>query len=451
MLTALLNDLRLRHVLSGAALTMGVKIVGAAAAFGFHVLLARQIGAEGYGQFSYVLSIAAMLSVISIFGTNVVNLKYAATYAAQREWGLLTGIVCWSIVRVSIASVAVSTTLALIVLVPVLNVSSAERTSFFLAALIVVFGSVAVAEAGILRGLRHPLSAELADSGAALRSLLSLATMLALMGTGVTLEQSYQALAINAVSAFAVLAVTTSLVLRALPANASLRQREYRSRQWMSTALPICLMAIAQSLQGQVDILILKHFSTIDDVGVFSAASRISLIVGFGIASISSVMSPTMAELITLNMRAELQRLLYQTSAVTFLWAISALLFSFLWGREILSLFGPDFVRGYATLLLLLSAQCVIALAGNLGMLMVLTGHQVTAGWIYSIVVVGNIGLDIILVPVFGMEGAAMASLFVALISRIGIGYFLGRREGITASLISGLWAKLCSKTAYDS
>ncbi|WP_456151554.1 oligosaccharide flippase family protein [Defluviicoccus vanus] len=439
-------------MLSGAALTMGVKIVGAAAAFGFHVLLARQIGAEGYGQFSYVLSIAAMLSVISIFGTNVVNLKYAATYAAQREWGLLTGIVCWSIVRVSIASVAVSTTLALIVLVPVLNVSSAERTSFFLAALIVVFGSVAVAEAGILRGLRHPLSLRNSPIPArALRSLLSLATMLALMGTGVTLEQSYQALAINAVSAFAVLAVTTSLVLRALPANASLRQREYRSRQWMSTALPICLMAIAQSLQGQVDILILKHFSTIDDVGVFSAASRISLIVGFGIASISSVMSPTMAELITLNMRAELQRLLYQTSAVTFLWAISALLFSFLWGREILSLFGPDFVRGYATLLLLLSAQCVIALAGNLGMLMVLTGHQVTAGWIYSIVVVGNIGLDIILVPVFGMEGAAMASLFVALISRIGIGYFLGRREGITASLISGLWAKLCSKTAYDS
>lgn len=448
MLTAMLHDARLRHVLSGAALTMGVKVAGAAAAFAFHVMLARQMGAEGYGRFSYVLSVVAMLSVVAVFGTNVVNLKYVATYVAKREWRLLSGIIYWSLRCVIITSIMIS--IAINVFLLFLSLDKINHSSFIIGGIIVICGSVAVAEAGILRGLRRPFSAELADSGAALRSFVSIVTLFALCGFGFKVDSPYQALAIIAASSLAVLMITTVILFYAIPKEASLRKRDYSGRQWVHTALPVCLMAIAQSIQGQVDILILSHFCPIDQVGIFSAASRISVIVGFGIASISAVMSPTIAELIALTMKAELQKLLHQTSAVTFMWAVSAFVFCYMFGKYVLLLFGPAFVDGYAVLLLLLAAQCVVALAGNLGMLMVLTGHQVAAGWIYLIIVVMNIVLDILLIPLFGIEGAAMASLLVAILSRVVIGAYLVRREGISASLIGSLFIRLFSKDSYS-
>jgi O-antigen/teichoic acid export membrane protein len=91
-------------------------------------------------------------------------------------------------------------------------------------------------------------------------------------------------------------------------------------------------MGAAFMIQAQIDIFMLRYFAPLSDVGIFSAASRISMLVGFGVGSMSAVMSPNIAEMFTLGRREELQKLLYQTSALASLSAALVCLAGIVWG-----------------------------------------------------------------------------------------------------------------------
>jgi len=80
-------------------------------------------------------------------------------------------------------------------------------------------------------------------------------------------------------------------------------------------------------------------------------------------------------------------------------------------GEWILALFGQDFVVGYPALLLLAASQVMIAAAGPVDVLLNLTGHQdrCLVAFCTALPVAGL--LNVLLVPVAGIVGAAMAVL----------------------------------------
>jgi O-antigen/teichoic acid export membrane protein len=75
----------------------------------------------------------------------------------------------------------------------------------------------------------------------------------------------------------------------------------------------------------------------------------------------------------------------------------------------VLRLFEDAFVAGSSALRILLVGQVVSAMAGSVGYIMMMTGHERQAAFVTLGATAGNILLNLMLIPPFGMEGAAVA------------------------------------------
>ncbi len=438
-----LRDAGLKRVISNAAMIMAAKVAGAGAGFCFNVLVARQIGTDSYGLFSYALTLVAMLSVLSASGLNNVTVQFVASYAIEERWELLSGLLRWANLRAIVISGVITAGLIVTTQQSLFHMDERDNLSLLIGSGIVFFGALTVVQAGILRGLKRFVIAELVDVGAGLRSLLSLGAILVMLAYGERLSTADEGMWISTLSAVAAFLFGTVFVFKALPAPLRLQHAEYNRKEWVRTSVPLMLMNAAFLFQSQVDIIMLKHMSTTTEVALFFAAWRIASLVTFPVVSIGAITAPTMIELYTLRKGADLQRLLYQTATITAASAFVVCIVALLWGHKMLSLFGPDFTEGYTVLVILLAGQCVNALAGNLVLLMTVSGHHAAACRIVLVAVTGNVALNLVLIPMLGREGAAWSSLSVSLACGSVMAWTLYRLTGIQASPAGILLEKL--------
>ena len=76
----------------------------------------------------------------------------------------------------------------------------------------------------------------------------------------------------------------------------------------------------------------------------------------------------------------------------------------------LLGLFGPGFAAGGTTVLILLGAQLVSALAGSNALLLTTARHEGTVARVSLLSSAAGIGLTAALIPRFGLQGAAAGS-----------------------------------------
>ena len=152
------------------------------------------------------------------------------------------------------------------------------------------------------------------------------------------------------------------------------------------------------------------------DVAVFNVALRTVGIITFGLLAVGSIVAPRASRLYSLGDNAGLQQLTSYATRLMFwpsLVAIGALV---LFGERILALFGSNFVGGYATMLMLASSQLAIGAVGPVWTLLNVTGHQDRCLIVFGVALGAALGLNLILVPLFGIEGAAASYVAVTLL-----------------------------------
>jgi O-antigen/teichoic acid export membrane protein len=79
-------------------------------------------------------------------------------------------------------------------------------------------------------------------------------------------------------------------------------------------------------------------------------------------------------------------------------------------GQFLLSLFGAAFAAGHIVMAILLAGILVRALVGPGEMLLMMAGRQNLCAWLYAVTLAVSIGLNLFLIPRFGIEGAAIAT-----------------------------------------
>jgi O-antigen/teichoic acid export membrane protein len=81
-------------------------------------------------------------------------------------------------------------------------------------------------------------------------------------------------------------------------------------------------------------------------------------------------------------------------------------------GKPVLSLlFGEQFTRAYPAVILLALGQFVNSISGSTGIFLNMTGHERALQNIMLAAAGLNIALALVLIPRFGVEGAAFASM----------------------------------------
>ena len=176
-------------------------------------------------------------------------------------------------------------------------------------------------------------------------------------------------------------------------------------------SLPVMGYEFLYILMMRLDALMVGYFLTAMQVGIYAVAIEIALTTKKVRQWFDPIFAPIISEL---NHRNHISRLGHNFALVT-RWVLTVNLpFLFcmvLFGRELLSLFGSEFTAGVTCLIVLSLSQFLYASMGSGDTLLIMSGHPYLNLVNTGIVVALNFGLNLVLIPQYGMLGAALGTL----------------------------------------
>jgi O-antigen/teichoic acid export membrane protein len=405
----------------------GVKVAGAALAFGVQVALARLLGVEQYGVYVFVLSWVGLLILVARLGLDVSAVRFVPQYRLRGEWSLLHGLLRTSVLAVATAGIVLGIGLALAMrFVPDRFVGGQPGVGLA-AAVLLPLVALSYLVQGIVRGARQVVRAELMES--IIRPLILIA-LVALIAFTLGRPTAVHAMSANAAGTFVALTLGGYWAARALRAGLRNTRPEFDLPAWTSTAVPFMLMGGMNIILDQTDLLVIGIFLGPEDAAIYAAGARVAAQTVFLLTAADVVIAPLVAEYSAAGRVQELQRALTLSARGVLVFAVGVALVLIVFGRPILGLFGDAFRAGYAPMVTLVVAKLINALTGSVGMVMNMTGHQRVSATIIGTCAALNLVLNLLLTPRFGLQGAAIATAISIASWNIAMGLFVRYRLG---------------------
>jgi O-antigen/teichoic acid export membrane protein len=175
--------------------------------------------------------------------------------------------------------------------------------------------------------------------------------------------------------------------------------------------LPIGLSEILNTFVQKLDIFILCAYVDAPTVGVYAAAEEVGRSVAGIRYAFDSVVSPLLAEALYQkdNARASYNLALVTRWVASVAAPIAATILVL--RRELLSLYGPDFVAGAGVAVLLVIGHLVNGVLGLVAGVLMMSGRSHLFFWNNLVAMALNLTLALLLIPGHGIVGAAIASL----------------------------------------
>lgn len=421
-----------------AKVASGVFLIGIAGAvialFG-QVYLARILGPEEYGWYVLMLAWMQILTVPAVLGFDTVALRFTATYTAVRKWAELRGLLQFSIPVV----LGIATTIAAVALMVngwfQLLDEPQRRGSLAVAMCLLLVMAVTPVLDGVLRGLKKVVYSSFAIN--IVRPLLLLCAVF-LCVTFYKIEiRSFDALILNLVAAGLVAVVLVYFVRRFIPEDVFAAAPSYESKTWFAVALPMLLMSGMQILLQRVDVLMLGALLDPAQAGIYAASGRIAAVVGFGLASVNSIATPMLAEYFEKRDFSNIQTVLTWSARIAALVAVPMVMVLYVFGEHLLALFGEEFIVGQSALQILLIGSVVNATVSSVGFALVMGGQQNKAAAIMAVAVLVNVALNVLLIPRYGIQGAATATVICMIFWKFSMFVVVRSLWGVNASVFS--------------
>lgn len=396
-----------QRLIQGAIGSFGLKIAGSALAFVLSVILARFLGKIGLGTYAYAITWANLLSIPATLGIDQLIVREVAIYRAQSRWELMAGILRWA--NYAVLGTSLVLTLIATAVVGVIQGSANELAiAVLLAMTSIPLASLRNLRLGAMRGLDRIVVGQIPD------------TLLAPIITIVLITLGYWVFPHNfgvfwvLVSKIFAIAITFLLgaiwLWRSLPETVKQIEPQYRGRQWLLAALPFMFLGTVQLINARIDIIMLGGIKGVAAVGIYTVIVGLTQLTAFIHHAALGVMGPTIATLYSQGEFKKLEKLIQKSALAVFL--LSLVLGGTMMGlgKYLLLIFGNDFVTGITAMNILISGQIFNALTGPVGLVLNMTGHQNQTAIAVGVSAVLNIILNGLLIPQWGLNGAAIAT-----------------------------------------
>jgi O-antigen/teichoic acid export membrane protein len=162
---------------------------------------------------------------------------------------------------------------------------------------------------------------------------------------------------------------------------------------------------------SQADTILIGHFMEITDVGIYRIALQFTLVATFSTYALRNTLWPRVSRWSKSNEIDLVEESLSRAISYSLILAVPALVGGIILGDRLLYLFyGADFARGYQTLIILLAVQVVNVFQYFFTMYLDALDHPKESFKVTAIGLVANIILNIALIPIMGINGAAIAT-----------------------------------------
>lgn len=382
-------------------------VFSAVAGYFFKIYIARALGAEALGLYALGMSIVAAVSIFAA-GLPTAGARFVAEYSARRDYARLGAFLRGGISLLGLESIALGA--ILLAVAPWIAVHfyhthalTAYSWSFALILLLSVLNSFL---AQCMAGFRAVAQRTLVTHFAGISVTIVLSVILIALHFGLA---GY--LAAQVASATVVLVLMAVAVWKRIPPPArstgGLGHIERRVVAFSATSFGI---AIVHFVLAQADKITLGYYLNVRQVGVYAVSMAMVGFVPIALTSVNQIFSPTIAELHSAGNHVLLQRLYGSLTKwiliVTAPLALSVIIFS----TSLMTIFGAAFQGGAAVLSVGAVGQLFNCGVGSVGFLLLMSGNQVALMRIEAVNAAVMVALNLLLVPRFGILGAALAA-----------------------------------------
>ena len=407
--TKISSNLKNKHfseVLKGGSLSFITKILGTFLGLLTNLIITRYYGVEVLGSLSIIISIVTIASIFSLMGTDVSILRFVPPFVKEKDSSEVSNIIKRIFLFVFTTSIVLS--LILYVSTDYILAKFFEKQELHdyvvLASCLLVFVVFTNLSSAAIRSLKNINLFVFISFLPAIVNLVTIAFLTYFFFNISNPVYSY-------FSTKLIVCLLSIFLLRKHLFNFNSEVKKTSLKKILNTSFPMFLTAVMQLVILQTDIIMLGSLSTIEQVGIYAIVMKLAVLSGFILQSLNSIVAPKFSELFYSREHQELLNLSKKTTKLVFFATVPISIALIVFGESLLSFFGEAFKPGYLALLILTIGQLTNAISGPVGYFLNMTGHQKQFNYIVFLSAFINIILNYFLIPIYGVTGAAFASM----------------------------------------
>ena len=393
------------------------------------VLLARLGGDEGFGIYSLVFSWLFVIQIVANLGVDDLLLKELPIFKDQKAWGKRDALLAWAEKRTLWASLLLM--LGFYFLLRYTNLPGLSNYAdyyFWALPIIPAYAFLQIWQSA----LRAEGQMSWGQLGDRIVQPLLFFIFLALLYLSAYPISELGLIAGRSLSF--VLAASLAFYLwrryrRGLPKASNWPALDLPA--YKKTSFYFNLGSLLYLLNSRGDILFLGFFDTPpEQIAYYNVALKFSDIALIPYLVLTTVSMPSFSSLYHQGKIEEL-RALYQRSTALITLAITAILAIFIaFGHYFLLIYGPEYQQGYTALVWLCLGKWFHVLVGPVSQLLGLVGQEKMAAYLLAFSLTVTSILQYSLIPILGIDGAAIAAFVGLLVFDFSLAYWAYRKLG---------------------
>ena len=394
------------RITEGTGILLVGRVLERVLQFLYAVVMARMLGYERFGLFMLGVTIFSLASVFGRFGLDCGVLKYVALYDGINDKERVKGVIIASLKFAFLISVIVGMVLFLTSEYLASAIFKKSELKKIIEALSVCLPFLSLLTIAVSATRGFQVMRYTTYSQGIFRPIVNLVLAIVLLFLGFGLQ--------GATSAYVISVLLTSILalyflLKTFPEMVCIEAIP-ETKKLFRVSVPMFLTLFVTFLTMWTDTLMLGYFRSSGEVGVYNAAMRTAMLIAMVQISFSSVFTPMISDLHNRRELRKLKSLFQTTTRWIYTASLPMFLLMLLLSKEILVIFGREFMGGSICLLILALAQLVGASVGSAGMILAMSGKQDLMMYDTLLFCGLNILLNYIFIPFFGIVGAAIAS-----------------------------------------
>jgi O-antigen/teichoic acid export membrane protein len=399
----------LAWIAQGGGALLLASALGNGLSYAFGIFLARMLGPGEFGLFALGLTFLNTLALTAVFGLDTAAVKFVSEQLGRGAHDAARVTIIQSVAAASLTGLLfagglawASATLAaslyhMPALVPVL---------WWVAGAIPVVSvtTVLLSSLQAFKTVRYTVALKYAWEPAGKFALAALG-----LWAGWGLFGVFGAILATSV-------VSLLFALRWTARQAGLKPGSLHTGSWaamagiLAFASPLIVSNLFGIIAPRSDVLILGAWATADDVGVYSAAFQTSAILALIVGAFETTIAPVMGGLLARDDGHGVETVYRVASRWLLMLTLPLFLLVVVFRNDVLSLYGDRFVAGADCLLLLACAQLFNSTTGPAASVILMAGHSRKIMTVSLVVGTLLLAGNLMLIPRFGMLGAALAT-----------------------------------------
>jgi O-antigen/teichoic acid export membrane protein len=210
---------------------------------------------------------------------------------------------------------------------------------------------------------------------------------------------------------FIILAILTTILIFYYfnKININGEKEGFSYKEIISKSYPIAISGMALFLLISIDIMFLKKYRDDATVAFYALAVKLMTILSMIIVTVNITVSTKIAEYFSTKNNLEMCKILRNSSRLIFMLTLPVTILICMFSEDILGFFGGDYVAAREALLILMIGQGICSVFGCAAVYLNMTGRQHIFQVILVLTVLINFALNRVLIPEYGMTGAAIS------------------------------------------